>query len=250
MLPPPSTVQRWFGLNASQDEKKAFDGECRENYEHALKSVGPDQMLLPAFESHDKDIENADTISQPLLAEVKEAQKKDAKHGAETLLSIILLLDQMPRNIYRDPAGLKAVYNHYDRLALSLLYSSMRLDPSPVEHEGYRIMPIYNGWFILPLMHSEHIPSHELWREKMLKWQGELERTHGPGFTKHIENGLGYAEKHLQPLQRFGRYPHRNEALERRNTKEEEDFLKTADTFGVKQKQTNGDATLHDKSEL
>ena len=41
-----------------------------------------------------------------------------------------------------------------------------------------------------------------------------------------------YGKQHLEPVKRFGRYPTRNKALGRENTKEEEEFLSGADGWG------------------
>ena len=51
----------------------------------------------------------------------------------------------------------------------------------------------------------------------------------GEYFTKLIKS----AQEHDATIQRFGRYPHRNEILNRESTPEEIDYLKNgADTYG------------------
>ena len=40
-------------------------------------------------------------------------------------------------------------------------------------------------------------------------------------------NNLDFAKRHQVIIERFGRYPHRNQILGRASTKEEEEFLKT-----------------------
>ena len=250
LMPNEAVLRRWYGMGASTDEMAAFDGECRENYARALEAVGPEKIALPAFENYGKEVEDASTIAGPFLAEVKEAQAQDAKHGAATLLSMILLLDQMSRNIYRDPAGLKAVFSHYDRLAFSLFYSSMRLNPNPAEHEAFRQTTAYNGWFIMPLMHSEHLPSHDLWTRKMQEWEREIQEVHGVDTSGYTNRAKQFEEKHREPLRGFGRYPHRNEALGRTSSEEEAEYLKRGETFGVQQKQGQGDDKARGKSEL
>jgi uncharacterized protein (DUF924 family) len=44
------------------------------------------------------------------------------------------------------------------------------------------------------------------------------------------EDLLGYAVRHLEIVERFGRFPHRNEILGRRTTPEETKFLSGPDS--------------------
>ncbi|RMY27809.1 hypothetical protein D0866_09873, partial [Hortaea werneckii] len=118
-------LQKWWGINRTDEEKKAFDDECRTKFGSALESIGPSKLGLPAFKSYEEDIEHSDLLSAPLLSDVKGAQKDDERKAADTMLSMIILLDQMPRQIYREPEELSLVYKHYDRLASSLVRSCM-----------------------------------------------------------------------------------------------------------------------------
>jgi len=43
---------------------------------------------------------------------------------------------------------------------------------------------------------------------------------------------LKYAKKHFDIIEKFGRYPHRNDVLGRESTPEELEYLKNAETFG------------------
>ncbi len=141
--PPFEALQKWFGVGRSPEEKAAFDGECYSEFGEALEAIGPSKLALPAWEGYEKDLENVEAISAPLLAEVKNALGQNVEGGVQTLLSLSLLLDQMPRNIYRDGDGLRLVFTHYDRLAWSLLRSSMKLSPNPLEHENVKGRPLY-----------------------------------------------------------------------------------------------------------
>ena len=239
-------LQKWYGVGLPPEQKKAFDGECHGNFGHALKAIGPEKLALPTFESFEKDIENAATTATPLLNEVKEAQAQDEKKGADTLLSLILLLDQMPRNIYRDPAGLGLVYHHYDRLSLALLYSSMNLSPNPVEYSSYRLRPVIRSWYLMPLIHAEHLSSHDLFSEITKRCRKYVADAGDTEALVYVDMALKAEEDHLEPLTRFGRYPHRNEALGRQSTPEEVEFLKTGKSFGVQQ---SGEKDI-EKSEL
>lgn len=49
----------------------------------------------------------------------------------------------------------------------------------------------------------------------------------------YLVNGLDYEKRHKVIIERFGRYPHRNQAIGRESTKEEIDYLENGgETFG------------------
>ena len=235
--PSPEAIKTWYGAGKTPEQKQEFDSECHENFGYALKALGRDRLTLPAFEDYEKDIQDAENIASPLLTEVKEAQAQDTKKGSNTLLSLILLLDQMPRNMYRDIPGLKLVYGHYDRLAFTLLHSSLKLSPNSIDHESMRLRYIWKSWYLMPLMHSEHIASHGMFEQITKRWRNDVAEANDTEAVDFIATVLGFEEKHMEPLRKFGRYPHRNEAMGRQSTKEETEYLKSAETFGVKQQQ-------------
>ena len=113
----PVALKRWWGLDATETEKQQFDASCREEFLPAIEALGPDSLRLPAFESHQAERDSASIIASPLLAEVQAANDRSAQQAADTLLSFVILLDQLPRNIFRSQSTLPLVYNHYDRLA-------------------------------------------------------------------------------------------------------------------------------------
>ena len=240
-------LKSWWKLEATPEQSARFDGECNENFGHALDALTPDKLALPPFESWEKDIEDADAIAAPFLKEVREAQAYDAKKGSDTLLSLVLLLDQMSRNVYRDPAGLRLVFQHFDRLAHTLVHASMDLSPNPVEFEGYSHRPVIKTWFLMPLMHSEHLPSHELFNQVLMACLRKVKAAGDQPALENIDNSMKFERAHVEPLEKFGRYPHRNAALGRQSTKEEEEALKSGQTFGVKQEPQEMD---WEKSEL
>ena len=83
---------------------------------------------------------------------------------------------------------------------------------------------------IIPLMHSENVEDGEL----CLKLVDELVEANKDseemsGYFKSVQN---YAKDHLEVIKKYGRYPTRNKALGRENTPEEEEYLKTANSWG------------------
>lgn len=229
------TVRRWF--LGSPDERAQFDGLCRDEFAHALDAISP-----TAFPNPD---------ASPFVTELERvaAESKDGVQSesvAWTALSLILLLDQIPRNIYRDNAGLRKVYTHYDAMAFSL--SSTLLSPSspiprPDTHPAFRLSAAHRLWFYMPLMHSESLAAHDQVDLILDPYRAECARLEGYEGTKSFIDGQAKAEKeHRDILERFGRYPHRNEALGRESTAEEERFLEEGGaTFGVGQEKKEGE---------
>ncbi len=116
-------------------------------------------------------------------------------------LAEIIVLDQFSRNLWRDTPKCFA----QDCMALALAQEAIK------QHD-YNLLTLSQRKFILmPFMHSEssfiHLQAVELFR--ML---GD-------------DNTLDYEMRHKAIIDKFGRYPHRNEILGRPSTKEEIEFL-------------------------
>jgi uncharacterized protein (DUF924 family) len=241
--PGEAQVKKWFGAG-SEDERVTFDNQCKEKARPALDSIGPRRLELPTFKSYEQDLEDAEVIAAPFVREVVEAKAQDEGQAAETLLSLVLLLDQMPRNIFRQVSELPLVYNHYDRLALALVQSSLRIKPDLFMHPAVA-RRMYWIWSTMPLTHAEHVPTHEKLLELFQETTARFPAPSDGPLAKFDEQWLKSFDEHMEPLKRFGRYPHRNHCLGRQSTPEEEAYLKTAETFGVKQ-----DSKTAEKDEL
>jgi uncharacterized protein (DUF924 family) len=125
---------------------------------------------------------------------------------ADGALSLVLLLDQIPRNVFRDSAHAFAT----DPLAREYA------DRAIAAGHDLRVDPALRVFFYLPLEHSEDLADQD--RSVALIASG------APGF-------LGYAEAHRDVIRRFGRFPHRNRALARTNTPEEQAWLDAGGGF-------------------
>jgi uncharacterized protein (DUF924 family) len=125
---------------------------------------------------------------------------------AEPCLALILLLDQLPRNLFRGRGRAFAT----DALARDAARTALS--------RGFdRSLPASWRQFIyLPFEHSEDLADQEL----SVKLATQLARD--PAFA----DALDYAQRHHVIIARFGRFPHRNAALGRVSTAEEEAFLK------------------------
>jgi uncharacterized protein (DUF924 family) len=139
--------------------------------------------------------------------------------GPRRRLSLILLLDQFPRHMFRGSARAFA----YDAQALSLTLSGMQSAADAALDVVERI------FFYLPLSHAE---SREVQDESVAAYRRLLRETpqqlHGP-FTAALRS----AENHREIIERFGRFPHRNRMLGRASTPEEETWLRSGgESFG------------------
>jgi uncharacterized protein (DUF924 family) len=226
-----SLVKQWFMPTPA--ERSTFDAQCRAAFAHALEAIGPD-----AFPS---------ASAAPFLREIQDvAVAEGDEESAWTALSLTLLLDQIPRNLYRSETDLPLVYTHYDNIAHSLilsLLSSSTQQKRPDTHPSLRLSGPHRLWFYLPLMHSENLSSHNILDEILDEYASEVDALEGYQGTKMFLDGQRKAAKeHRDILERFGRYPHRNQALGRVSTQEEEAFLRDGGaTFGVGQKEEEGD---------
>ncbi len=129
------------------------------------------------------------------------------------LLALILVLDQFPRNIFRDMPEAFATDSKALGLALTALEHSVE----------QRLRPIERVFLYLPLEHSELL-EHQ---QRCVKLMEQLAEEVPEGWRKSFEGFTSYAVAHHDIIKRFGRYPHRNAILGRESTPEEIEFLKT-----------------------
>jgi uncharacterized protein (DUF924 family) len=128
-----------------------------------------------------------------------------ADGDARGALALILLLDQFTRNVFRDRARAFAGDDVALAVAKRLVADGRDRQLAPVER-----------WFAyLPFEHSERIED----QHESLRLFGELA-------LQGLTEPLLWAQKHHEVIARFGRYPHRNEAVGRQSTAEEIEFLR------------------------
>lgn len=132
------------------------------------------------------------------------AARRELDHWAETpegVLALIILLDQLPRNAFRDTAHMFAT----DSLALMFAKDAIQ------RGDDRKVAPELRPFVLMPLMHSESLADQEL----LLTL---LDEAAEPDTYK-------FAVIHRDIIARFGRYPHRNACLGRETTQDEADFL-------------------------
>lgn len=158
--------EKWFGGGA------AFDAEVR-------------AALLPLYEAAVAGALDAWTETPP---------------GA---LARIILLDQVPRNVFRGTPSAFAS----DAMALATAEAALAhgFDRAP------EIDPALRAFFYLPFMHAED-PEAQARCVALYRELGQ-------------EEGLAYALMHKEIIDRFGRFPHRNPILGRDMTAAEQAYL-------------------------
>jgi uncharacterized protein (DUF924 family) len=129
----------------------------------------------------------------------------------ESCLALIVLLDQFPLNIYRDQARSFGLIEHALPVAIRAI------------DQGFdrKVRPMQRLFYYLPLEHSEDL-SHQ---KRCVELCERLVAEASPHEKKYMEVFLDYAIKHLVVIERFGRYPDRNEILGRPHTPEEADYV-------------------------
>lgn len=145
----------------------------------------------------------------PLLDAANKGLLDSWKEHPRSALALIILLDQFSRTIHRGSAA--AFASDERALQASLHFIANGWDKHLSEHERLFVY--------LPLEHSEDPDMMRL----SLKKNGEL---------TNVPAAFQYARQHADILERFGRYPHRNEVLGRTSTPEETEYLRGAERFG------------------
>ncbi len=126
---------------------------------------------------------------------------------AESVLALLLVLDQFPRNMFRGKADAFATDSDAREVAARAIARGFDL-----------LWPIdLRIFFYLPYMHSENIAD----QDRSVALVAERLGTEAMNYP--------FALAHRDEIRRFGRFPRRNKALGRKSATEELEFLKTAE---------------------
>ncbi len=127
------------------------------------------------------------------------------REEAVSCLALVILLDQFPRNLFRGDPRTHAT----DGKALDISREA-------IQKGADRELPLFQRHFLyMPFMHSESVEDQ---RRSVALFRDLAAEENGPNVTE-------YAEGHRDIVERFGRFPHRNEMLGRETTPEEAEFL-------------------------
>jgi len=134
-------------------------------------------------------------------------------------LALVVLLDQFPRNVWRGSARAFA----HDHQALETVRRALAAD-----HLA-RLAPIEQAFLILPLQHCEEVDA----QRESVGLSEQIARSAPGAWRPLLDYYTDFARQHLALIERFGRFPHRNQALGRATTAEERAYLERGGaTFG------------------
>jgi len=173
-------VSLWFPGDLSEEALRARDDLIRKRFGHLIERAGKGELRSWA-------------------------------DSPRRCLSLIVLLDQFPRNIYRGTAKAFA----YDSQALELTLAAIQTAADGALDIVERI------FFYMPLQHCE---ARDVQDESVAAYRRLLAEA-PPEFRGVFESSVQSAEQHRSIIERFGRFPHRNEVLGRQSTPDEETWL-------------------------
>ena len=134
-------------------------------------------------------------------------------------LALVVLLDQMPRNIHR---GSPAAFMN-DTQAAAHCVAGIEAGQDRVLH------PVERVFLYMPLQHAEDLDLQRRSVEQFESLASEVDTAWRDPFIENVR----YAREHHDIVERFGRFPHRNRILGRESTEEELRYLADgAPTFG------------------
>lgn len=125
--------------------------------------------------------------------------------SADESLALVIVLDQLPRNMFRGTARQYAS----DAKALEVARQALS------KRRHHELPPIRRWFLYMPFQHSESVQDQQR--------SVALFRSLGPAPVHRAV--IRSAELHLEIIRQFGRFPHRNRLLKRPSTSEERAFL-------------------------
>ena len=155
---------------------------------------------------------------EPMLERAARGEFASWAASPKRRLALIILFDQVPRNAYRGTAAAYA----FDREALALSVEGLQLAADAALDPAERL------FFYLPLEHAE---SMEVQNASMVAFDRLV--AEAPADLRDFAESLrGYARKHRDVIEKFGRFPMRNAALGRESTPDERAWLASGAGWG------------------
>jgi uncharacterized protein (DUF924 family) len=141
-----------------------------------------------------------------LHARAARRELDDWRREKDSMLALVVVLDQFSRNLYRGDA----------RAFAQDAYARECAREAIAREDDAASRPVERMFLYLPLEHSEDLADQDRCVE-LMRALDAFEETRGIS---------DWAERHRAVIRRFGRFPHRNAALGRVSTAEEVEFLK------------------------
>ena len=157
------------------------------------------------------------TLDRSIAAQFKTIHASAAAQGLRdklnprAVLARIILLDQFSRHLYR---GTPKAFS-FDPLALA--FSRQLLNSKAVD----ALQPIEHLFALHPFHHSEDRAAQQLGISKVETLTEQVSSAWRPLFQDFLKS----FQEHALIIERFGRFPHRNEILNRANTTQEKRYL-------------------------
>jgi uncharacterized protein (DUF924 family) len=149
------------------------------------------------------------TVTNRFLEGYEEASRGEYdgwREDARGSLALVVLLDQFPRNMFRgDPRS-------YATDAKALQTAKLAIERA-FDRE---LPPLERAFLYMPFMHSEDLEDQRRSVELFRRLSGVDDM-----------DPARYAVAHMEIVERFGRFPHRNAVLDRETTPEEAEFLQS-----------------------
>ncbi len=182
----------WFG------ESPATHDSVKRRSKNWFSGVAEfDQTIREVFAS---DVDRA-------LSDRYQLDAQDARHA----LALVLILDQFPRNIFRrDPQAFAG-----DRRALQIVREVIAAGTDR------SLGAVECGFLFMPFQHCESLADQE---EGLERLAGLVQRA-ADWEMPYVESFYKYAGLHCNVVREFGRFPHRNEILDRVCTPAEQAYL-------------------------
>jgi len=177
------------------------------------KTVLPTENRTKIWFGHSKEVD--EEINELFGSDIEKAingEYDDWDAESRGSLALIILFDQFSRRVFRGTAKAFA----QDQRALDLCLRGIQ------KQYDHALSLIERVFFYAPLMHSE---DGRIQATSVRAYQTLVELSF-PETRSLFENFLDYANKRYDVIQRFHRFPQRNELLDRKSTVEELEFMR------------------------
>ena len=155
-----------------------------------------------------------------LHTEVTSGAYDDWEASARGSLAKVIVLDQLSRMLFR---GASRAFRWDGKARTTMLHALERA-------QDRELRPIERAFLYMPLMHAEDRATH---RRALALYSDLAEEAEETGLARadYYRQVVGHEVRHKEVIDRFGRYPQRNFALERTSTPEELAFIDDEDEF-------------------
>ena len=191
----------WFGELGPDATTEATAGKCQ----HELwwgKQAATDEEIGARFAA--------------ALAAAGAGELEHWREAARSELALIIILDQFSRTIHRGSARAFA----YDDQALAACQEGV------ARGADRQLRHLERVFFYLPLEHAESLDC----QNESVALYTDLLREAPAALGEVLRANLDFARRHRDVIEKFGRFPHRNELLGRSSSPEELGYLAQPDS--------------------